>query len=711
MVLKSKVKDSPYYQYSDTPLPANWHQEIKNLPLELIDEKSAVNTWFNLTQSPKGIANIKRFSHTERYKLCYDVIFKNWDDKYGPVPVFIPSTKTVESSNIYNFMKELNFSNYDEFQKFTAIEREFFHDKIIQKLGIIFSKHYSNIYEKEDVRKNNWLTDAKLNIIYSCFNKIHTGQSIIEGHYDGRIKVTPIEELRENVLKVIKGLKQLGVKRGDRVAICMPMNAISVVIYLAIIGTGASVVSIADSFSDKEINERLRISNAKIIFTQDYIPRKNKLIPLYEKITNTSAELCIVVPYEGKSISYLRNTDISLHNLLEKSPVNFSEIEICNASDYINILFSSGTTGEPKAIPWTHLTPIKCAIDGYFYFDIKEDDILAWPTNIGWMMGPWLIFASLINGASIALFNGTPIDEEFLQFIHSSNVSILGVVPSIVKKWIEYGYINKNYLEKIRIFGSTGEASNPIDYFYLMSASNFSPIVEYCGGTEIGGGYITCSILKPASPATFSTPALGLDFIILDDNLNPAQTGELFILPPAIGLSNTLLNKDHNEVYYDVSCPHLNQLTSASGINIKRLIDKYGTVLRRHGDYFQALPNGYFRALGRADDTMNLAGIKISSIEIENAIKTINIVSDVAAVAWNPPQGGPSLLVLYAVTTSNINKNDFIKMCNEALAKNLNPHFKVYDVFFVDELPRTASNKIIRRNLREKLLKDINAHL
>jgi acetyl-CoA synthetase len=242
----------------------------------------------------------------------------------------------------------------------------------------------------------------------------------------------------------------------------------------------------------------------------------------------------------------------------------------------------------------------------------------------------------------------------------------------------------------IKMFSSTGECSNSDDYLYLMSLAGYRPIVEYCGGTEIGGGYISGTIVQPASPATFSTPSYGLDFYILDDRGERSKNGELFIVPPSIGLSNTLLNKDHHEVYYADTPP-----------------GPRGELLRRHGDETEELPGGYYRGHGRADDTMNLGGIKVSSTEIERALSSVEGVVETAAVAFNPPQGGPSLLVVYVVTKPSApTDNDlFKKEMQRAIATRLNPLFKIHDVVRVAALPRTASNKVMRRVLRNSYSK------
>jgi acetyl-CoA synthetase len=443
------------------------------------------------------------------------------------------------------------------------------------------------------------------------------------------------------------------------------------------------VVSIADSFAAEEIATRLRLSGAKGIFTQDTILRAGKLLPLYTKVIDANAPRAIVLSLNSSLLIQLRPGDLSWEAFLSSNE-QFDAIP-AHPSAHTNILFSSGTTGEPKAIPWSQTTPIKCAVDGHLHHDIKPGDIVAWPTNLGWMMGPWLIYASLINRGTIALYYGTPSDRGFGQFVQDARVNVLGLVPSLVSAWKASACMQGLDWSAIKAFSSTGECSNPRDMLYLMSLAGYKPVIEYCGGTEIGGAYITGTMVQPATPATFTTPALGLDLVILDGGGHLADKGEVFIVPPAIGLSTELLNKDHHQVYF-ADTP------------------LFSTPLRRHGDWMERLPNGYYRACGRVDDTMNLAGIKVSSTEIEQVLNAVAGISETAAIAISPPEGGPSQLVIYAVVVPNIEiTKEALKISLQAaISQRLNPFFKIRDLAIVDALPRTASNKVMRRLLREQ---------
>jgi acetyl-CoA synthetase len=217
-----------------------------------------------------------------------------------------------------------------------------------------------------------------------------------------------------------------------------------------------------------------------------------------------------------------------------------------------------------------------------------------------------------------------------------------------------------------------------------MYLANYKPIIEYCGGTEIGGGYLTGTLLQNASPATFTTPTLGLDIRILDEEQKETNQGEVFIVPPSFGLSEVLLNRDHHEVYF-------------KGTKIL----ENSRPLRNHGDQIEKIEGPYYRAHGRADDTMNLGGIKVSSAEIERTINNLPTIYESAAIAVSPQGGGPSYLVIFVILKTQEEKEKLLKDLSTKLKKDLNPLFKIEDVVIVDSLPRTSSNKVMRRVLRK----------
>ena len=642
----------------------------------------------------------------ELHHQLFKAVF-NQDEKYSDAPpAWFTEPDIQKNTNLNKLIKKWGLSNYDELHRFTVTQKESFWKGMLEELDIPFKKSPEKILDLSDgIKKPGWLSGARFNIAEACFRAGENKTAIIYGKESGEKGKLTYKEVQELSSRVANGLKALGFDKGDRAAIDMPMTAESVAIYLGIVMAGGAVVSIADSLAPAEVDKRLRIADTKLLFTQDILLRGSKSLPLYEKLMEIDPVKTIVLPAKEKVSVPLQDGDLAWSTFLSDNKI-FNAVT-CEADDYCNILFSSGTTGDPKAIPWTHTTPVKAATDGYAHQDIQEDDVVCWPTNIGWMMGPWLIFSSLINKASMALFYGAPTGREFGKFVQESKVTVLGVVPSMVKRWKQTDSLKGIDWTNIKLFSSTGESSNPQDYLWLMAQGGYKPVIEYCGGTEIGGGYLTGTLLQDASPAAFSTTALGIDAIILDDHERPCSEGELFLIPPSIGLSNELLNKNHDENYYDNVPEARSHWKSVTGVPIKlqTALESEKPQLRKHGDEFRKLKNGFFRAQGRADDTMNLGGIKTSSVEIERILDALPDVHETAAIAVEPAYGGPNELVVYCTLSKEIPAKEMKQLFQEEVKTTLNPLFKVSDVVIIDKLPRTASNKIMRRVLRDEYLK------
>jgi acetyl-CoA synthetase len=591
-----------------------------------------------------------------------------------------PDEATLAHANVTAAMRSRGIDTYAEFHRWSVTDRGAFWEDAIARLGIVFRVPPERIMDPEgSVEEPAWLEGARLNIAESCFRHDPEKPAVVHGGSDG-IAVMSRRDLEALTMRVARGFAAAGYRPGDRVAIAMPMTVEAVAAYLGIVWAGGVVVSIADSFAPDEIAMRLRITRASGVVTQDVVHRGGRDLPMYAKVVDAGAERAIVVD-TGAGVG-LHPGDLAWEAFL--SPADPIEPVAAEPGAAMNFLFSSGTTGEPKAIPWTQLTPIKAAADGYYHQDIHPEDLVAWPTNLGWMMGPWLIYASLINGAALALYDDVPTGDGFGRFVQETGVTILGVVPSLVAAWRASGCMEGLDWSSIRLFSSTGEASNSSDMRYLMNLAGNKPVVEYCGGTEIGGAYITGTVVQPAVPAAFSTPTLGLDVRILDEESHPASSGELFLVPPSIGLSETLLNRDHHAVYYeDTPAPD-------------------GLTLRRHGDHMEALDGGYYRALGRVDDTMNLGGIKVSSAEIERVVGRVPGVAETAAIAVPPEGGGPGRLVVYVVLGDDAESEPerLRTTMQDEIRAHLNPLFRIQEVVPIAALPRTASAKVMRRSLR-----------
>jgi acyl-coenzyme A synthetase/AMP-(fatty) acid ligase len=324
-------------------------------------------------------------------------------------------------------------------------------------------------------------------------------------------------------------------------------------------------------------------------------------------------------------------------------------------------------------------------------------------TSLGWMMGPWLVFASLLNGASMAVLADVPTMANVGHLIETHRVTQLGIVPSMVRGWRKLPYEPRDW-SSIRCYFSTGEASQFEDYAWLSNNGQV-PVIEYCGGTEIGGGYISGSLVQEQRLCKFSTPCLGVRVWLRDDfddwvPHGEEGEGEVFLEGPSLGLSETLLNYDHDKVYFS---------------NIPEVEDDPSIHLRRHGDRLVRDADGYWQACGRCDDTMNLGGIKISSLEIERVCNPHPAVLESAAVsmAEGGRSGGPEDLYLFLVVKSEEEaphtEQEWAQLMGRQVKEHLNPLFKVKGTKIVNMLPRTSTNKIMRRKLRDQLRSELQS--
>ncbi|GMN67967.1 hypothetical protein TIFTF001_037049 [Ficus carica] len=604
-------------------------------------------------------------------------------------------------------------TSYSLFHKFSVQHPEAYWSIVLKELSVSFREAPRCILDKTDKSKHggSWLPGSVLNIAECCLfptpypRKNDDSLAVVwrdEGRDDYSVNSMTLKEIREQVMLVANALDAM-FSKGDAIAIDMPMTVNAVIIYLAIILSGLVVVSIADSFAAKEIATRLRVSKAKAIFTQDFIVRGGRKFPLYSRVVEAAPNKAIVLPATGSNVGIqLRAQDISWQDFL-------SDVSNDSRSKYyspfyqpidsvINILFSSGTTGEPKAIPWTQLSPIRCGADSWAHLDVQAGDVLCWPTNLGWVMGPILLFSCFLSGATLALYHGSPLGHGFGKFVQDAGVTILGTVPSLVKTWKSAECMKGLDWTKIKSFASVGETSNVDDDLWLSSQAYYKPVIEGCGGTELASSYLQGSLLQPQAFGMFSTASMTAGFVILDENGNPYPeeqlcSGEVGLFPIYMGATHRLLNADHEKVYY-------------KGMPMYK-----GMHLRRHGDIIKRIVGGYFIVQGRADDTMNLGGIKTSSVEIERACdRTDESVLETAAVSVAPVNGGPEQLVIFVVLKKGYNSDaEYLRTkFSKVIQSNLNPLFKVSFVKIVPEFPRTASNKLLRRVLRDQMKHELS---
>ncbi|CAJ2677403.1 unnamed protein product [Trifolium pratense] len=705
-----------------SPAEANELKELLLLSLPISHSLSSTDTWHYLVSRRL----LKPSYPHPLHQLLYYTVYSDHQSSSSPPLYWFPSLEQARRTNLGRFMeihasRILGPSSYKDpitsfplFHNFSVQNPQVYWSLVLNELSISFAQPPNCILDTSDPSKHGgtWLPGSVLNIADCCLqpsshpNKQDDSIAIVwreEGSDDSEVNRITLKQLRQQVMLVANAI-DANFSKGDAIAIDTQMTVNAVIIYLAIVLAGCAVVSIADSFAPKEIATRLRVSNAKGIFTQDFISGGGRKIPLYSRVIEAAACKVIVLPVIGDDVAVqLREQDLSWKEFLssgsQSSRSDHYSPVYQSINSVTNILFSSGTTGDPKAIPWTQLAPIRSAADGWAAIDVQVGDVYCWPTNLGWVIGPTLLYHCFLNGATLALYHGSPQGRGFGKFVQDAGVTILGTVPSLVKSWKSTRCMEGLDWTKIKLFCSTGETSNVDDDLWLSSRSYYNPIIELCGGTELASSYIAGSPLQPQAFGAFSTASMTTGIVILDENGVPYPenvpcVGEVGLLPLSLGASDRLLNANHDDVYF-------------KGMPMY----KGKQVLRRHGDIIKRMVGGYIIVQGRADDTMNLGGIKTSSIEIERVCdRADECILETAAVGVATENRGPEQLVVFVVLKKGYNSNaETLRMkFSKAIQSNLNPLFKVSVVKIVPEFPRTSSNKILRRVMRDQMKRELS---
>jgi acetyl-CoA synthetase len=353
------------------------------------------------------------------------------------------------------------------------------------------------------------------------------------------------------------------------------------------------------------------------------------------------------------------------------------------------ILYTSGTTGRPKGSVHIHGGfPIKAAHDLAYCFDVQNDDVLFWLTDLGWMMGPWLIAGSLMLGSTMVLLEGTPDfprPDRLWTMVERHAITTLGVAPTAIRALMPHGteFVTATDRSSLRALGSTGETWNPgpWQWFFNVVGDGRCPIINYSGGTETSGGIVSSFTTQPIKACAFTGPVPGMVADVVDETGQPVRegVGELILREPWVGMTNGIW-KD----------PERYLATYWS-----RFPDTWV-----HGDFAEIDEDGFWFIRGRSDDTLKVAGKRIGPAEIESAAVAHPSVREAAAIGV-PDETKGDAIVVFVVAAAIV--DDIPRMCEEVrrfVGTQLGSALRPERVVFVDDLPRTRNAKIMRRVIR-----------
>ncbi len=628
--------------------------------------------------------------------------------------VFPPNAKLVAQANI---------SGMDAYRAMCAeAEKDYtgFWAKLARE-HLIWKKPFTEVLDDSKPPFFRWFADGTLNASYNCLDRHLKTQpdkiAVIFEADDGKITKATYQDLYTRTCKMANGLKLLGIKKGDRVIIYLPMSIEAIVAMQACARIGAIHSVVFGGFSAKSLHERIIDAGAVAVLTADEQMRGGKAIPLKVAVDDALAlggcdTIKSVVTYKrtGAAVKWNPKVDVWLHDLLKEQPEH-CEPEWVDAEHPLFILYTSGSTGQPKGIQhstggyllWTVLTM-------KWTFDHKPDDVFWCTADVGWVTGhSYVCYGPLACGGTEIVFEGVPTYPDagrFWKTIQDHKVTVFYTAPTAIRSLIKAGGdLPKKYdLSSLRILGTVGEPINPEAWMWYHETVGGTrcPIVDTWWQTETGGHMITpLPGATPTKPGSATLPLPGIIADIVDEtghSVGKGKGGILVIKKPWPSMLRTIWGDPERfkKTYFPEDF---------------------------HGEYYLAGDgatydeDGYIRIMGRIDDVLNVSGHRLGTMEIESALVANSLLVAEAAVVGRPDDLTGEAVVAFVVLKQARPEGEaakkMVKELQDWVSKEIGPIAKPRDIRFGDNLPKTRSGKIMRRLLRsiakdEEITQDVS---
>ncbi|UZE91886.1 MAG: acetate--CoA ligase [Methanosarcinales archaeon] len=612
--------------------------------------------------------------------------------------IFEPPAELVENSNVKKWMNEHDIKDYDELLE-RAKDIEWFWEDAAKELE--WFAPWTKVLEWNPPHAK-WFVDGKINIVHNALDR-HMGTPrenkvayIWEGEL-GEVRKLTYRDLYVEVNKFANALKGLGVQKGDRVTIYLPMIPELPIAMLACAKIGAIHSVVFSGFSPHAMRERAKDAGAKVVITVDGFYRRGKLIPLKENADEAledapSVKHIIVVKRAGNDVPN-GDKDVWWHELVEGQSTT-AEAEVMDSEDILYILYTSGTTGKPKGIVHVH--------GGYavgthrtlkWVFDLKDEDVWWCAADIGWVTGhSYIVYAPLIAGTTSIMYEGAPDyphPDRLWSMIEKYGVTVFYTSPTAVRMFMKYGeeWPKKHDLSSLRLLGSVGEPINPEAWmwYYEYIGNERCPIMDTWWQTETGGHMITPLPITPLKPGSVTRPFPGVEADIFDDDGKSLteKGGHLVLKTPWPSMLRTLYKdpERYEKQYWS------------------RFTNTYLA-----GDAARKDEDGYFWVQGREDDVLNVAGHRIGTAEVESALVSHPAVAEAAVIGVPHPIKGEEIGA-YAILRKGHEPSDALKdELKRHVAEEIGPIARPASIGFVGDLPKTRSGKIMRRVIKAKAI-------
>jgi acetyl-CoA synthetase len=622
---------------------------------------------------------------------------------FGGKFVWQPSADYIDHAHLTQFIHQHELKDFNDLMQRSTRDVAWFTEALLNYLDIQFYKPYSTVMDiSQGIIKPRWVVGGKMNIVHNLLDKyigseVENRVALITEDEYGQVISYTYGELWRKVNQAANALRSLGLGEGDSIGLYMPMSVEIVVAMLAIAKIGGIILPLFSGYGAGAIASRLADADAKALFTSDGLTRRGEVINMKSTadraITNVpTIDHLIVLNKVNLEVKMVPGRDHWWHELVETQP-EAADTTITDAEQILMIIYTSGTTGRPKGAVHTHCGfPIKAAQDMAFGTDLHPGQRLYWMTDMGWMMGPWLVFGSMILGGTYIFYDGAPDyprPDRLWEMVERHRITTLGISPTLIRVLMQSGEepIKSHDLSSIKFFASTGEPWNPDPWMWLFEkvGQGKRPIINYSGGTEISGGIVMGNPILPLKPTAFSAPCPGIAADVFDENGHSVrnQVGELVIKSPWIGMTRGFWRDPgrYEETYWS------------------RWPDVWV-----HGDFAAVDTDGQWYILGRSDDTIKVAGKRLGPAEIESILVSHPAVVEAAAVGVPDDIKGSAVVVFCVLTGDYSPSAELRDELNTSIVSSLGKPLAPRQVLFVNDLPKTRNAKVMRRMVRAAYL-------
>jgi acetyl-CoA synthetase len=622
---------------------------------------------------------------------------------FGGEIAWRPTADYRDRSRLAGFMTLHALEDQDALLQRSVEDPEWFWTAVLDDLGIEFYEPYRQILDtSQGIAWSRWCVGGTLNIVHNCVDKWigtpveHKDVLRWEGE-EGTTRAFTYGQLFLDVNRAANAMRELGVTRGDRVALFMPMCPELVVAFFATIKLGGVVLPLFSGYGVDAVATRIRDAEATLLVTADGFWRRGRVVAMKsvadEAVATTpSVRHVLVVSRIGADVHWTTPRDHRWDTLVPRQ-LDACETVRTGAEDALMIIYTSGTSGRPKGTVHSHCGfPVKAAQDMAHCFDVRGTDTMYWVTDIGWMMAPWELFGMTVLGGTTVIYDGAldhPGPDRLWDIAERHRVSVLGVSPTLVRALMKHGDapVRRHDLSSLRILGSTGEPWNPESWRWLFDTAGAGrlPIINYSGGTETSGGLVAGNVLTPMKPCSFAGPPPGIAADVVDDAGRPVrnQVGELVVRAPWIGMTRGFWkDADRYEQTYWSRFPDV----------------------WVHGDWAAIDKDGLWYILGRSDDTIKIAGKRLGPAEVESVLAEHDAVGEAAAIGVPDAAKGQALVCFCVLNGDHAASSVLAEELKGFVATRLGKPLRPQAVVFADDLPKTRNAKIMRRVIRSAYL-------